>query len=551
MNEQTLFPAIDRLATVVPVDFGPVSSNTEDPHWASRAWREQAGRWQIVRDVREGTLALREKSATYLPRFEAETAADHAARLRMTFHEDHYDTTLLEHVGLLTARAPELGDDVPERLVTLMEDIDGEGNHLDVFIASALEAALHWGHCLLLTDKPATAGLVRTLAEERRLGVRPYVTLYPAPDILAVRLEVVGGTRVVTRVMLRERGEREAGAYGLESFVGLRELRQEVARDALGRATALGAITWRTWRQATGANAGSPAFLPLASGVVTAGPPVLAARFIYGGQRVGPGQSVPHLWSLALASIEQTQLKSDYARVMHLCNVPTPVFIGRQKDPSGGTIQLGQGLDIPLGGDAMMLEPTGAALSSTQQRLEDLRVQMRRQGATSADPTGKVLTATEAALYARQRNAKLARAARSAQDALEGVLMDLAAFERLPEGGSITLDQDFTVEGLDPQLLAVYLTAYEKDALPLDAVLHALKHGKLPDEWDTEALALEMLAGAEARAEVMAGNPYEVVAAGGEFMVRKVAGHKVMGHHATRAAAVAQFRALEAAAARE
>lgn len=525
-------------------DFGGTSDDPTRPDYACPAWREQAPRWQLVEDIRGGTIPIRRKKAFYLPRFEAETLADWESRIGMTFVADHYATTLVEHVGLVMAQPPKMGDDVPDAIRALVEDIDGEGNHLDVFSASALDTALHQGHCVLFTDYPVTAG-INTLADAKAAKARPYVTLYPASDVLSWRSATVGGVRVLTQIVFRETTTEPDGTFGIKDCTRYREITQQVFYDEVsGRATGLGGITWRLFRRdaddaATVASAetapsttASPAasFTLIGEGPIV-GPDRICARVVYGGQKVGLLQSIPHLMGLALSNVEETQVMSDYASVMHKCNVPTPIFIGRNitmpGEDTGKPIQMGQGIDIPVGGDAKMLEPSGAALGATRQRIDDIRTQMRRQGATSGDETGKVMTAIEAKIYAKQRNAKLSRAARSLQDALEGVFADFAAFmglssadEAVTSGGSLIINQDYSGDGIDPVYLQVLVSAYTAGAMPLDALLYALEKGKLPEDFSASDSALHLIAdemarqdAADAQAKQLAENPPPVVVA--------------------------------------
>lgn len=487
-------------------DFGTYSTDPARPDYACPAYVEMAPRWQLVHDIRGGTHEIRLKKQFYLPRFEAETLADWQARVSMTFVADHYATTLVEHVGLVFATPPKLSDDVPKAIRDLIEDIDGEGNHLDVFATSALDTALHLGHCVLFTDYPPVAADA-TLADVRAAQARPYVTLYPASDVLSWRYATVGGVRVLVQIVFRERSGEASGEFGVTECIRYREIKQQVTYDEFtGRAVSLGAITWRTWKQevveattaaqssTTAATGVATTFTPTGEGTIT-GPSRICARVVYGGDRLGMLHSKPHLLGLAFSNLEETQVGSDYAHVMHKCNVPTPVFIGRNINPDEGkTLQMGQGVDIPLGGDAKFIEPAGTAIGATRQRIEDIRAQMRRQGATTDDATGKVMTAKEAQLYAKQRNAKLARAARSLQDALEGVFQDFAAFMKLPQGGSLTINQDFAGEGIDPAYLTVLVTAYTAGALPLDALMYALEKGRLPEDFQSEDAALTLIA---------------------------------------------------------
>lgn len=456
------------------------------------AYREMEPRWNLVDDIREGTLTIRAKKETYLPKFEAETLLDWDARVKLTFANDHYETTITEHVGLVLSAPIALGKDVPAALVPLIEDIDGAGNHLDVFAQSVLDSALHLGHAVLYTDYPDATD-VQWKAEEIAAQMRPYVTLYPARDVLDWKHVTVGGVKALVWLKLRERsGETDGDA----DDVTYREVTQAVSYDAVtARATGLGAITWQTYRVAEDGTVE-----PVGAGLVK-GPPRIPARVVYGGQKLGLLRTKPHLYGLSLSSTEETQVKSDYAKVMHSCNVPTPVFIGRNVNDASVTVQMGQGIDIPVGGDAKYLEPTGVALSHTRLRLLDIQTQMRRQGATTAaGEGGPAITATEAAQQAKSRNAKLARAARSLQDALEGVLQDFAAFMRIPSGGSLAINANFAGATLDPAYLLVLLKAFEQDGLTLEELRSAIQTGQLPETFDPSDI-LELMANAAAKAD--------------------------------------------------
>lgn len=478
-------------------DMGGYSTDPSRPDYACPAYREMAPRWCLVSDIRAGTAMIRAKKDKYLPKFEAETPKDWDARVGMTFVADHYATTLEEHVGLVMADPIKLGEDVPPAIVDLTEDIDGEGNHLDVFAQSALDAALDLGHCVLFTDYPETSNITNR-GEERQAKARPYVQLYPASDVLSWRTATVGGVKVLVQIVLREHTSEAEGEFGVEDCVRYREITQVVFYDQFtGRATGLGTITWRAWKKTDPGEGGESSFEEIGIGGTIVGPAHIAARIVYGGQKLGTLHSTPHLYGLALSNVEETQVASDYASVMHKVNVPTPIFIGRNTqgmDGTATTVQMGQGIDIPIGGDAKMMEPSGNALNATRQRLVDIQLRMQRQGASTAQgETAKPLTATEAAQTAKAKNAKLRRAARSLQDALEGVLADMAAFMATKggaagviSGGSVSIDQNFAGLTIDPAYLTVLVTAYTNGTLTMEELRYAIQTGRLPETFDPE-----------------------------------------------------------------
>jgi hypothetical protein len=461
------------------------------PAYECDAYRAQRHAWKLCQDVKAGTVRLREERATYLPRFPSESMTQWDARVKMTFVRDYYAQTLADHVGLVFTSAPKLDEDVPEALADLLENVDGEGTHWEVFAQRAMATQLDLGHVIIVTDYP-DASNIKTKADATAAKMRPYWTYYHADDVISWRTEAVGGVVTLTQIVFREHVNKNDGTFGTDHEDRYRVLRQAVTYDVVsGRAVGLGAMTWEIWTEEKDAN-GQDTYVLKFNGTIV-GPKQLPIRIAYGGEKKATLHSEPHLYPLADTVVELTQVQSDYANVMHKCNVPTAIFIGRPQAAHGKEVVMGEGMDIPLGGDAKWLEPQGTALASTQARILNLEMQLRRQGAFISEPQG-TMTATEAALYAKQRSAKLVRAARSLQDALEGALQDMGAFMNIENTGSIEFDLNFGISSVNAQLLAVYVQAYKEGALPLEALLTALKDGKLSDEFDVEDAAIEMLA---------------------------------------------------------
>lgn len=458
--------------------------------------------WKIVQDIKAGTHRIREEKLEYLPRFEAEEQRDYEARVKMTFVDDYYAQTLHDHVGLVFASPPQLGEKIPDALTPLLENVDGEGTHWEVFAQRVFTTALDDGHALIVTDYPVVQA-TRTMRQAKDAKQRPFLALYSARDVLSWRVATVGGVRVLTQIVLKEEFENDSGSYAVETIGQYRVFTQAVERDAFGTATGLGAITWQLFRDAPtdapSVAANESQLILVASGTID-GPETLPVRIIYGGERLRTLETRPALLPLAYASVEHTQVSSDYAQVMHKCNVPTPVFTGRGRARAGATTKMGQGIDLPAGATASMLEPKGTALAATRARLQDILARMARSGAFVSE-TGVQMTATEASLYAKQRNAKLMSAARSLQDALEGALCDMAAFLDVDDSGcEVKINTDFNT-GVDPKSLDVYLRMYQANALPLWALLEIAKTGTFPDDFDVNEAALELTAQAMADAE--------------------------------------------------
>lgn len=478
------------------VTLGDFSTDPTRPDYACPAYMSMLPTWQVVEDVREGTEPMRAKKVDYLPKFEAEEPPDWNARVLMTFASDTYELTLEEHVGLVMAEGFKLGDDVPKVIRDeIVPDFNGEGDSLDVFATDVLDSAMHFGHAILWTDYPDT-GVFKNLAEKRAAGVRAFSVLYRAPDVLNWSVMNVAGKKVITEIVFREYTDRVVDG---KPVVRYRRVWQDVSVDEeTKRAFGLGTIHWETTEKVV--RDGSDHFAPAGNGVII-GPDRIPARVIYGGRKISILQSRPHLKGIAYTSLEEIGVQSDYAHVMHKCNVPTPIFIGRVAE-KGQPVRMGQGIDLPIDGDAKMLEPKGTAIKATERRLANLSLRMQRQGATTSDGSGKTLTATEAGMIAKSRQAKLAKAAESNRDAFVGSLSDMAAFMNIGEGGSIEIDTEFAGVTIDPVYLGVLTEAFRLGAVPLDSYLFALEKGRLPDDFSSTETALRLLAEAEANREI-------------------------------------------------
>src|SRR5690606_8875651 len=85
-----------------------------------------------------------------------------------------------------------LQDDVPPKIQDLAQDIDAQGTSLHVFASKLAQEALSHGLCGVLVDFTRT-GEVKTLADERKVGARPYFVWIKHDQILGWKTERTNG----------------------------------------------------------------------------------------------------------------------------------------------------------------------------------------------------------------------------------------------------------------------------------------------------------------------------------------------------------------------
>ena len=493
------------------MNLGAMNTPNDQPSHRDADYVEQTPYWDLCKDVKASTPILRAKKEVYLPRFSSESMQDWEARVKMSFADNHYDQTLADHVGLVFSKDPVIEEGAPIELEDFIENVDGESTHFTVFAKQFFEAALDLGHAAIIVDFPSVPDGVRIdKADAKAMRMNPYWSIIRADQIVNKRATTIGGSRVLTQVTIAEEASIDDGMFGSKCVTQYRTITQDVlyrtTNPALAaRPSGLGAITYRVWAQSKD----NPNQYNVIEEGTILGPDRIPIAICYGGPKLGLLRSRPHLLGLAHTSVEELQVKSDYANIMHKCNVPTPIFIGRGPQIDTGEkgsdeVQMGVGIDIPLGGDAKMLEPSGAAIGATRERINDIREQLKRQGAWIRGVAQTSMTATEFTQLARRTSARLITASRSCKDALEQAIIFTLQFMNVPitdEGVTVTMAKDFGMPSIDPNLLNAYTSIYNAGGLPLEALLYAAKHGELPEEFEPEQAAAEAMAAEAVRLE--------------------------------------------------
>jgi hypothetical protein len=444
----------------------------DSPEYKSPAYEAMRPRWQRVRDIRGGTETIQAMREVYLPRFEAEEMIDYNARLAMTFAFEALDETLLAMVGLATRNDPTLEDDVPPVLKEDWENLDGQRTHGAVFAQHVLESALQDGHAAILVDYPP-ADPTLDLAQQRAMDLRPYAVQITIDQITAWSTTVIQGKLCLGMVKLEERAEVLDGAYGTKTVTRYRTYRQSVGANGPY-------VTLEVQEEAKVGTATE--YLITRPESAIRGPRWIPFFPVYGGKKTGVLISLPPLLGLANSNLDHTQVKSDRRYSMHKCAIPIPVFIGRTKTQGEGgkqTVGPSYGIDIGVGGSAMYMEPTGAALAALREELQDIERRMGSQGfdMLRREP-GTDQTATASRIENTKGESKLSRAVRSLEDALESMLQAFADFRGLDQGGgSVTLMREFADTILTADEIRLLMDLEDRGELTLPTLLTEIQKG--------------------------------------------------------------------------
>lgn len=455
------------------------------------AYTRMQRRRQKCRDLMEGTEAIRRNAALYLPRLEGESEAAWEARVQLGALFNGFARTVKASVGMLAVNDPVLGEQMPDELVALADDVDGAGTHLAVFASQLAEHGIIDGHAGIFVDMADTGGVAVDLATARARGLRPYWILVTADDEWLPFFEVVGGRKVLTLLIRRVRKTVRHGEYGLKA-----------ATDWWVYALTTQGVTFTLYEQDEMQAA------PVKAERFASGPGLMRnmrripyARFVPNGDPTDV-ETVPPLEPLADLNIEHHQTKNGILSLQQQAMIPTPVRIGAMADPTTKeypALVLGpkcvieapymQGVSEPV----YYLTPDVSVLDPAEKRLKETELAMEVMGsAFIASQTRAQETAAAKKINAKAQNATLARMARALGDSLANAMAISGEFLGVV-ADKVTVPAKFEDAELDPQTMVAYVSAVRDAGLPVRILLAAWQEGgRIAADVDLDALATEM-----------------------------------------------------------
>ena len=329
-----------------------------------------------------GTDAMRDAGKVYLPQHPAESTPAWTARRDGSVLTPAYRDAIDLACGLIFRKPVELGADVPPDAEEWLENVDLTGRDITQFAQDVLRDAF-MGVTYVVADYPRVP-TGSTLAQERAMGVRPYLVHVKASQVLGWRSQMINGKPVLTQFRYLETATEPDGQFGEKAVQRVRVLEP-------------GMVTVYTKAD----DQDDFTLDPENSGTVTLKEiPVIP---IYTG-RTDFFQGLPPLRDLAWKNVEHWQSASDQRNILHVARVPLLCTIG----VDGGDLVIGPQniLSLPIGGDAKWIEHTGKAIDAGRQDLQDLEDQMQKMAGKMLDK-GTVKTAMEAGVESTQAMSRI------------------------------------------------------------------------------------------------------------------------------------------------
>lgn len=441
------------------------TSKKNDPTNTSAAHNTMAPRIEIANVLMGGTPALRDAEEKYLPKHDMESQKNYTDRLARATLTNYFRRTVESLVGKPFSHALVMNEDMPEPLKVISEDIDHQGNNINVFARKLFTDGLTKGITHFLVDFPNTAAEgVQTAEDEAAINATPYFVHVPPEAILAAYCEYRNGEEFLVHIRIYE---TEVQRQGFDEIT-------------IERVRVLEPGTWTLWIKGyknkwkiEDRGTTSLDFIPLVT-------------FYADREEFMVGR--PPLLDLAYVNIAHYQASSDQQNAMTVARFP--ILAGSGLSEEEGNIKLGpkQLLTcIDPKGKFYYVEHTGAAIEAGRKDIKDMEERMSILGIELLKKTGDA-TATAKAIDTAENTSMLQSIVLVFQDALEEGYRIAAKWLGIDGGGSIEINTDFGLKMDDLSDLTALQWARQNDEISHEQYVRELiRRGVLADDFDVEA----------------------------------------------------------------
>jgi hypothetical protein len=437
--------------------------------------------WDINDALMGGTLYMRQLGEAYLPRWPKEDKEDYKKRLDVATLLPAYEETINQNVGRVFAEPIQLGENVPDKLREYAKNVDLEGSRLDVWAQAFFSLAMQYGLSHALVDYPRVdAEQVKTKADEKATGARPYVTMLNPRQVIGWKSKMVGGKVQLTALRIKEVVVEDGDDFGQTKVEQIRLLtpgQVQIYRKATGDNAQANWVLHEEW-QTSRRDITLVTLYTKRTGFMCGSPPLL---------------------NMAMLNVKHWQSQSEQDNILHVVRVPILSVFGLEE---GEELVIGSSSATSFSDRQKQgmeyTEHTGAAIGAGKESLTDLVEQMRQAGAkllrTDNTSTKSVDQTSEEKM---QEQSPLYTMATSLEDALDNILQIMAEYIGEKDGGSVDVRTELDVESKEfnpPAALAIQSLRQGGDIRRVDAIKSLQKLNIIDADADPDVVLSELLA---------------------------------------------------------
>lgn len=447
------------------------------PDNRSAAYNAMAPRWDIINALLGGTETMRDAGEDLLPKHQEESDNSWRTRLNLATLLNMTELTLDMLVGKPFTDPVQLGEDAPEDHIKWSEDIDLQGNNLDVFARRWFKDGMSKGLSHLLVDMPRKAEVSerpRTLADDKAEGIRPYFVHLPAESVIFMSGTMEGGREVLDHVRIAE-SETIREGWGERVVQRIRVL--EPGKVMIWELTKVKnqKDKWTLVDEwATDLD-----YIPLVT---------------FYTDREGLGMAKPPLLDLAYMNVRHWQLDADINNIVSVACFPMLAMSGvdnTEAGGDGGLMRLGPNQILATrseNGKFYYVEHTGAAIKTGEDKLKHLEQQMSSYGAQFLKEQPGDVKATTRALDSAEALSQLQAITLGFKDALERAMQMLSDWAGIDGSTSLEMNIDFGMNDPDEVGWAAIESARQRRDISRTTYLSEMqRRGWLADDYDADA----------------------------------------------------------------
>ena len=394
----------------------------------SEGWEKAEKKRVLCRDLFEGIEALKLKRTTYLPQKAMEPDDAYAKRVEVATLYNMFEKAIQGLVGRVFSKVME-PQDVSDKLEKAYENIDFQGNNIDMFCKEIFTEAMTEGISYIFVDYPPVTP-ARNREEEKQYQRRPYWIHYRASEVISVRFKKKQSIPYLDQLRVRQIIDEPDGEFGVKKVERVRVytpgLCTEYKREKGTYSDAQGV-------EVTEYVMGLKDIIPII--------PVYT-------HKIGLFKGEPPLYDMARLNIRHYQSNSAQDHILDHSRFP--ILFGRRIYGDGEeTSIMGPGNMIhSTDADAMLsyVESTCQAIEAGANSLKDLE---DRIAAMSYEPLlmrrSGVETATRTAIDSAAASSALQAWALQLKDAIEQAMVFTALWEGVEEtqAGTIQMNTDY------------------------------------------------------------------------------------------------------------
>lgn len=446
----------------------------------SAAVLSMAEAWTPIDALVGGTITMRKAGKQFLPQWPMEEDGSYKDRLGSAVLFPAFARTT-EVLAAKPFSRPIKADGISKRVEGMFSNIDMLGTDLHAFSGQIMLACLRYGLHGVMVDVPSAEG-VRTKAEEKKAGVRPYFTHYPCSSILGWRSQRNDDGLFLTQLRLYEEVTEPDGPFGETIVPQVRVLTPGA---------------WEIWRKVKSGD-GSEQWDKVKEGVTTIR--VIPFVFFYG-LREGFGIGKAPLLELAHMNVEHWQSSSDQQTILHVARVP--LLFGKGF-AAGDSITVGSKTATIVTSDKAELkyvEHTGAAIEAGRDSIHDIEDRMREIGAELLTERQGEVTAQQVNSEDEDNRSTMQKIAEEFEDSMESCLKLMGLWLNEASEPKVEVYKDYDASDIYGKTSDTLLNAVEKKVISKQTAREHLKRGDILHYEHDEAAETQRLE-TERKAEV-------------------------------------------------